>query len=215
MPRTLFKNIVLLAATFALSGCLATSPNYGVIGKPRPMTLDQHLVFYGINFDKGSSAISKEEKQNISSFLEQVRIDEGDELAVSFAPDQGDFAIARSKAVMDHIRSLGFAIKPMPSPAHLKDEEIALVRVQYVVRLPDCPDWSYGSGYDPANNTTSNFNCATQYNLGSMIANPKDLLGDRPMSAADGMGSVLSVQRYRTGKITPLLEDNPTNPNKD
>ena len=197
-----------------LTGCFATSPNYGVTGKPRPITLDQQLTFYGVNFDKGSQAISDMEKSNISAFLEQYRGDEGDDLAVSFSPDQGNMAIARSKAVMDYIKKLGLNVSPTAAPSHLDDEEVALVRIKYVIRLPNCPDWSYGAGYDPSNNTTSNFNCATQTNLGMMIANPKDLLGDRPMSAADGAGSILSIQRYRAGKITPLQEDSPTNPTK-
>ena len=56
----------------------------------------------------------------------------------------------------------------------------------YLVTLPPCPDWSRQSGTDFANLPHSNFGCATQTNLGLMIAEPEDLVRGRKLAPADG-----------------------------
>src|SRR3546814_10746706 len=42
--------------------------------------------------------------------------------------------------------------------------------------VPGCPDWSSKSSLNPTNATSSNYGCATNSNLASLVADPNDLI---------------------------------------
>jgi pilus biogenesis lipoprotein CpaD len=87
-----------------------------------------------------------------------------------------------------------------------QNRRVELVLERYLVTLPGCPDWSRRSGTDFANLPHSNFGCATQTNLGLMVAEPRDLLRGRTLGPADGIHQAEGVVRYREGKQPELLE---------
>lgn len=49
--------------------------------------------------------------------------------------------------------------------------------------------------------------CAIDVNLARMVANPDDLTHGRTVGAADGQGSVLAIDRYRTDQAPAPLSD--------
>jgi len=75
---------------------------------------------------------------------------------------------------------------------------------RYVVTTPHCPDFSKSTESNYTNTPDSNFGCATAQNLGVMVADPADLTRGRDLGPQDGSQSVLAIQRYRLGKVTPL-----------
>jgi glycosyltransferase involved in cell wall biosynthesis len=68
-------------------------------------------------------------------------------------------------------------------------------------------DWSRQSGTDFANLPHSNFGCATQTNLGLMVAEPRDLVRGRPLAPADGVREAEAIARYRAGDTTELKQE--------
>ena len=87
------------------------------------------------------------------------------------------------------------------------NRRVELVLERYLVTLPACPDWSRQSGTDFSNLPHSNFGCATQTNLGLMVAEPKDLVRGRTLAPADGVHQAEGIVRYRTGKVVELEEE--------
>jgi pilus assembly protein CpaD len=85
-----------------------------------------------------------------------------------------------------------------------QNRRVEVVLERYLVTLPACPDWSRQSGTDFANLPHSNFGCATETNLGLMVAEPRDLVHGRPLAPADGIHQAEGVVRYRTGKVIEL-----------
>jgi pilus assembly protein CpaD len=70
---------------------------------------------------------------------------------------------------------------------------------------PACPDWRKPAGDgDPSNTPMSNLGCANMRNLGLMIADPGELIAGHPAGPGSGEPLAASVERYRTGKVTPL-----------
>ena len=58
----------------------------------------------------------------------------------------------------------------------LEQDDIVEMRfVGYKALIPECGDWSSGSNFNWNNKTHSNFGCATQRNLGLIVADPGDL----------------------------------------
>ena len=72
------------------------------------------------------------------------------------------------------------------------------------VALPGCPDWSRDPGYDPRNEPLSNLGCANAFNLGLMVADPRDLSTGTPTAPADATREAEAVIRYRTDKVKQL-----------
>ena len=58
-----------------------------------------------------------------------------------------------------------------------------------LVRLPECAGWNVEPSFNPSNSPHVNFGCATQRNLGMMVANPADLV------TPAGQGGVQDTRR--------------------
>jgi len=72
-----------------------------------------------------------------------------------------------------------------------------------LVRLPDCAGWNVESSYNPSNSPHVNFGCATQRNLGMMVAEPAHLVAPAGQGGVlDTMRSDLVVQNFRKGELT-------------
>ncbi len=68
-----------------------------------------------------------------------------------------------------------------------------------------CPMWSKHLGDGLDNQFKPQFGCADMYNLGKMIADPKDLLHGQPLGEADAASGVLGIERYRMDKKKELI----------
>lgn len=72
-----------------------------------------------------------------------------------------------------------------------------------LVRLPDCAGWNVEPSYNPSNSPHVNFGCATQRNLGMMVASPAHLVAPAGEGGVlDTMRSDLVVRSYREGELT-------------
>jgi len=68
-----------------------------------------------------------------------------------------------------------------------------------VVMTPQCPDWRKPSEDDPSNTPSSNLGCATETNLGLMVADPRDLVVGKDIAPSDADHNDYAVRRYRQG----------------
>ena len=63
--------------------------------------------------------------------------------------------------------------------------------------VPGCPDWSRNSTFEPDNNTSSNYGCATNSSLAAMIANPEDLVHGQSDTGHDQTRSAKAIDAFR------------------
>lgn len=116
---------------------------------------------------------------------------------------------AAAAAVRD--RLIGYGIRPaniVVYPAGSGDRTgVQVVRLQleqYQVRVPECGDWRPQASSESA---TPGFGCATVQALGLMVADPKDLVVGQRATGVDAQPQVGAMERYRTDKTTPLLNE--------
>ncbi len=69
----------------------------------------------------------------------------------------------------------------------------------YDVVLPTADKWKYDIGDIDITKETPNFGVATSYNLGLMIANPRDLIDPAEMSETDAKSAVKNVRKVLGG----------------
>ena len=158
---------------------------------------------HDVRFANGAQ-FSPAEMAQLDGFIARHDIGYGDRVYVlTDAKTATDSAAQRSANVAKYMAAHGVKAAILPSV----EAQPGLVRIvvnRYVVVPPNCPDWSKPTTADYSNTAMSNLGCANTANLGLMVADPRELVQGRTAGAADGEGSVLAIQRYRTGKITPL-----------
>ncbi|MGE0252102.1 MAG: CpaD family pilus assembly lipoprotein [Dongiaceae bacterium] len=207
----MIRPYLLLSLMVLLSACsMSGAPT---VTLPKTFQITESGDSYVITFLPESASLTDEERQSLEVFLDRVNPNSGDELAVSFAPAGGDLALSRSRNVIAYLQQLGFTTHVVGLPAGLADDDVAVTHRHPEASVAGCPDWSKYPGPETKNTPSSNFGCADKMNLGAMAANPRDLVKGQNLSAGDGNANVLAIQRYRAGKITPLLEDGPTKKN--
>jgi len=82
------------------------------------------------------------------------------------------------------------------------DASVELNYISYQARTASCGDWSEDLSFTAANRTAANLGCATQHNLAAMVADPRDLMGPRPMDGADAARRQAVIGNYEAGKVT-------------
>lgn len=82
------------------------------------------------------------------------------------------------------------------------DWRVDVSYIAYSARTAPCGDWDENLGYSADNQTPRNFGCAVQQNIAAMVADPRDLLGPRPMDATDTRRRMTILDNYGQGKVT-------------
>jgi pilus assembly protein CpaD len=165
----------------------------------RRMELD-HDVLFAAN----SADLTPTEIKRIDDFLSRQQVGYGDSVEIRTPGDDPRVESRRASAVGERLARAGIAFDRgrIASPASLR---IAVTRS--VAIPPACPDWRKpDNDGDPSNTPMSNLGCANLRNLGLMIADPGELLVGRPSTMGAGQPLAAGVERYRTGKVTPLLD---------
>jgi pilus assembly protein CpaD len=82
------------------------------------------------------------------------------------------------------------------------DGQVELNYVSYQANTATCGDWSEDLAYTMDNKTASNLGCAVQHNIAAMVADPRDLMGPRPMGGADADRRATVITNYEKGTPT-------------
>jgi pilus assembly protein CpaD len=82
------------------------------------------------------------------------------------------------------------------------DGQVELNYVSYQANTAPCGDWSEDLSYTIDNKTASNLGCAVQHNIAAMVADPRDLMGPRPMGGADADRRATVITNYEKGSPT-------------
>ncbi|MFZ0695345.1 MAG: CpaD family pilus assembly lipoprotein [Alphaproteobacteria bacterium] len=157
---------------------------------------------HDVRFDPGKDKLSAAELKGLDAFLAREEANPNDDItiAVARAPDGNGSALSarRQAAVAAYLG--GLHLKAIPDgETSTPADQVTVVIGRYVVTPPQCPDWSKPSDDDPSNTPSSNLGCATETNLGLMIADPRDLVSGKPLAGSDAEYTTNAIQRYRQG----------------
>lgn len=157
---------------------------------------------HDVRFDPGKDKLSAAELKTLEAFLAREEIDPNDDitLSVANAPDGKGNALSqrRQAAIANYLKSLHLKTA-LDGEGGAPVDQVTVVVGRYVVVPPNCPDWRKPSEDDPSNTSSSNLGCATETNLGLMVADPRDLVSGKPLAGADADHATNAVQRYRQG----------------
>jgi pilus assembly protein CpaD len=139
----------------------------------------------------------------LDAFVSDYRDHGSGSIAVS-APDNAS-AQGAIAFFAEHINRMGISRDKILVSTHDAPDGDMRVEINYVAykaRTEKCGDWSDDLGFTARNDTPKNFGCAVQQNIAAMVADPRDLLGPRPLGESDGARRVTVMGKYETGEIT-------------
>jgi len=195
------SNRRLLALALALCTCAcAPVTTYTAAEAPKRLQLDSATTEVAVRFAPGTAVLAPADAERLRRMAASGAIGPADRITIAAAgpPRLAEQRVASVDAVL-----LRYGIVPSVQPsAETPPERAVLEATRTLVTLPPCPNWSKPSGVDFGNQPSSNFGCATETNLGLMVAHPTDLAGGLPVGAGDGLPAAAAVNRYLTDKVT-------------
>lgn len=167
------------------------------------IALDHRLLY-----PAGNVSLTAEGRKSLHGFLREARVRSHESIRLDGPRDAGgqfdSLTAARLADLRQEIEQTGLVAEiagaAISSPTPLNSDQVAIVVTRTMVMTPDC-DRPQPELYDRADYTWS---CSTASNLGHMVANPDDLIGDNQVGPADGTVSAATVSRYRKGETKPL-----------
>jgi pilus assembly protein CpaD len=183
-----------------LVGACAPVTTYTDAEAPKRLKLDNATTQVDLRFVPGTASLAAADAAHLRQLAADGAISPADRVTIAAAgpPRLAAQRVASVAAVLLNYGIIGIA-EPL---AQLPPERAVIEVSRTLVTLPPCPNWSKPSGTDFGNQPSSNFGCATETNLGLMIAYPSDLAGGLPVGSSAGFPAAAAVNRYLNDKVT-------------
>ena len=81
---------------------------------------------------------------------------------------------------------------------------VVVVRSEYLMGVNNCPNYNPATTANPNEAAMPGFGCSDAYNMGQMLARPRDAAVGRSAGPADGTVTAAAIARYRDGKVPAL-----------
>jgi pilus biogenesis lipoprotein CpaD len=195
------KSIPLLAlAAIALAACSDPVADQATTdSRYIPNRADQMLAF---DFAPGSARLDPSQESQVRALVSD-RNGRRDEFVVVTDGSGGPIQQSRAAHVASRLAQAGaqwVTASVEPSMARGPDQ-VVVVRSEYRIAMRNCPTHTPSAMWNPNESDMPGLGCADAYNMGQMLARPRDAVVGRPMGPADGQVNADAVQRYRDGRV--------------
>lgn len=194
----------LAAAGVLLAAC--GTPSSG--GGPAPMTpLSRWSLQVEPQMDRIALAVhenglSSTQRSALSNLALRARAEQSSEIVVETPSGDDPASLQMGWAVAEALRSSGLPVRieAYAAPDPRAPVVVGFARLQAVRH--DCSQ-QWGSMTRHADNLAPmNLGCSTISNMAAQIADPRDILGQRPSDPADAGRRTVVIQHYRQGEST-------------
>ncbi|HST35831.1 MAG TPA: CpaD family pilus assembly lipoprotein [Allosphingosinicella sp.] len=192
------------ALGLAVAGCagqprqLSAANNTSVYSLHQPVVEHTNYVF---DLNAQGDRVSDAELERLAAWFESIELRYGDKLSLD---DGGAYSTGARADIARLLAEYGLTLEPGApvTQGTVPQGSVRLVASRSSASVPGCPEWG-DPGIDSPVRTGTNYGCATNSNLASMIANPDDLIHGRGASGA-GSGQVAgrAIRVYREGQPT-------------
>jgi len=181
-----------------LIGACAPVTSYTDAEAPKRLQLDTATTQLDLHFVPGSAALASADAARLRQAAASGEIAPSDRVIVAAA---GVPHLAREREATVSAVLLHYGVVPVTGLQDVPPNRAVVSVQRTLVTLPPCPNWSKRPNSDFDNQPSSNFGCATETNLGMMVANPSDLASGLPVGPTAGQPAAASVNRYLNDKV--------------
>jgi pilus assembly protein CpaD len=168
-----------------------------------PILVEPSFRDLKVNFTGGAQGINDNDAVKFDAFLADYRLHGNGSLGISVpagAPARDAITFFAERAAATGISRDKILVST--HDVTNGDWRVDVSYIAYSAHTDKCGDWSENLAYSADNQTPKNFGCAIQQNIAAMVADPRDLLGPRPMDATDTRRRMTAIDNYEQGKIT-------------
>lgn len=168
-----------------------------------PVRADAMLA---VNFAPGSRGLDGSQVSGLSNMVSVGRRAQRDEFVVVSDGSGGPIQQHRAQQVSQSLSNAGARwVSTSVEPAMaMGPDSVVVVRSEYIIGRTNCPTYSPATIGNPNEAAMPGFGCADAYNMGQMLARPRDAAVGRSPGPADGTVNAAAIARYREGKVPAL-----------
>lgn len=213
-----FKKSAMVAAAglgaSVLAGCASHAPTSVPPSYLQSNALDRHEIgvekrteFLEVGLHAEASQLSMADRKRIEAFVGAYRRSGHGPLIMSMPtstvnPQLAVAAVAEARAIAFEN---GVSYDEIAGSTHgdVVNEPMIIAFQMYDVVKPDCESQAaYDFADASSNNELPSLGCAVRTNMAAMIADPADLLGQRPLGEGDPVRRGVILAKFREGEST-------------
>ena len=201
------RSVVLLAAGLAAASLAACAPSpvsqqAAFDTRHDPVRADTMLA---ISFAPGAGGPDAAQAAGLRTMVAAGRRAQRDEFVVVSDGSGGPMQRQRAQRVSQSLSEagahwVGTSVEPAMA---MGPNAVVIVRSEYLLGQ-NCPTYNPATIANPNEALMPGFGCADAYNLGQMLARPRDAAVGRPSGPADATVNAAAIARYREGKVRAL-----------
>jgi pilus biogenesis lipoprotein CpaD len=199
------RSVFMLFAAACLAACAQNPVAHEAAFETRfdPMRAD---TMAAVNFAPGASGLDAAQTSELRAMVAAGRRAQRDEFVVVSDGSGGPLQRARAERVSESLSDAGARwVSTSVEPAMATGpNSVVIVRSEYLLGVNNCPNYNPATIADPNEAVMPGFGCAFAYNMGQMLARPRDAAVGRPAGPADATVNAAAIARYREGRVKAL-----------
>ena len=199
------KTFAVVALGLAASAC-ATPPTHGLEAANNPSIYSVHQPVvqrtdFVFDVATGPDGVSASERARLDAWFSSIDLRYGDTISVDEAQGYESPAARQDIAAVAGRYGLLLSHGAPVTTGAVAPGTARVIASRATAGVPGCPAW-IGQDIAPANNTSSNYGCATNSNLAAMVANPNDLIEGQDGTVSGATTAGRAIRTYREGQPT-------------
>jgi type IV pilus biogenesis protein CpaD/CtpE len=158
-----------------------------------------------VNFAPSSAGPDGAQVSGLRTMVATGRRAQRDEFVVVSDGTGGPMQRARAQRVAQVLSDAGahWVSTSLEPAMAMGPNTVVVVRSEYLLGF-NCPNFNPATTANPNEAAMPGFGCSDAYNMGQMLARPRDAAVGRPAGPADATINALAIARYREGKVPAL-----------
>lgn len=212
VKRALVSAVFVLAAGLAVSGCASVSA--GAVDAPMtPLSRYSLQVEPGLDrialavHDQG---LSSNQHAALRGLAARYGASGAGHVRIESPAGDDPVAVQQAWAVRTVLQAAGIPEDRIQMAAYAAPDPRAPVLAGFeTIRasIPDCAAEARNMGTRLSNQSSGGFGCAITANMAAQIADPRDILGARPMTPADSGRAAVVFDNYRRGQVSSTPQE--------
>jgi len=210
------KNIAtwtILALATSLTGCTgAATSNTGLDSVHQPVVRNN---IYQFDVAASNGELAPSEQGRLQGWLDAMGVRYGDRISIE---DPSVYGATAARATVRSIigrRGLLLSNDAPVTTGAVPQDHLRVIIARASASVPGCPNWDSKFAINIVNATSSNYGCATNSNLASMVADPNDLIKGARNDRTDPSAATRAIRTYREKPQTGAGELNTTATSKE
>jgi type IV pilus biogenesis protein CpaD/CtpE len=156
-----------------------------------------------VSFAPGTGRLNQGQVEELHAMVAAGRSAQRDEFTVITSGTGGPIQDLRAQQVKASLSAAGARwVSTSVEPAvAMGPDQVVVVRSDYRIGEINCPNYNPSSIGNPNGAAMPGFGCADAYNMGQMLARPRDAAIGRPPGPAEAYTNADAIQRYREGRV--------------